>query len=107
MLQHGARVIPLEEDLGDPVRDYLRREGFSDSIIYRTFDYLIEKWESFVNEIVSGKYCGRDYYLNDLGTRECLEELIDFAVPFSIQENMYNLNYKLKTVLQLSPIGSI
>jgi hypothetical protein len=110
MLQAGARVIPLNEDLGDPIRDYLRREGFLDWVVYRTFDYLIDKWEFFVNKVVSGKYRGRNDYLHDLGTRENLEELIDFAdttVPFGIQEHMYKLDFKLKTILQPSSIGSI
>ncbi|MBD2122460.1 hypothetical protein [Trichocoleus sp. FACHB-262] len=110
MIEAGIRIISLDEQLEDPVREYCRQEGRDEEMIRRTFDYLIERWEIFVKKVLSGTYRGRDDYLYDLGFRSYLEQLIEFAgdmTPSSIKKQMYQLDSELKTILQPSSVGSI
>lgn len=110
MLSAKVRVIPLDEKLADPIRDYCRHQGWSIQTICGTFDKLISRWESLVKAVVRGTYVGLDDYLNDLMHREHLEELIDFAgdaTPISIRERMLQLDVEMKSVLRPSLVGSI
>jgi hypothetical protein len=110
MIEAEVRIISLDEKLEDPVRDYCRQAGWGEGIIHGTFDYLIERWEVFVQTVVSGTYRGRNDYLHDLGFREYLEQLIEVAsdaAPSGTKERMYQLDIELKSVLQPSSVGSI
>jgi hypothetical protein len=110
MIEAGVRIISLDEKLEDPVREYCRQVGWSEHITHGTFDYLIEQWEVFVKKVVSGTYRGRNDYLYDLGFREYLEQLIEFAgdaVPSGIRERMYQLDIELQSVLQPFSLVSI
>ena len=110
MFEAGIRIISLDERLEDPIREYCRQAGWNEEIIRGTFNYLIEQWESFVKKVTSGIYRGRDDYLYDLGFRNYLEQLIEFAgdaTPLGLKEQMDQLDVELKTTLQPSSIGSI
>lgn len=110
MVQAGVRIILLDEELEDSVREYCRQTAWSEDIIRGTFDYLIKRWEIFVKKVVSGTYQGRNDYLYDLGFREYLEQLIEFsddATLLGIKEQIYQLDIELKTILQPSSVGSI
>lgn len=110
MIEAGIRIISLDEQFEDPIRDYCRQTGWDEEMIRGTFDYLLEQWEIFVKKVVSGTYWGRNDYLYDLGFRDYLERLIDFAgdaVPSGIRERMYQLDVKLQSVLEPFSMGSI
>jgi hypothetical protein len=110
MIEAGVKIISLDEKLEDPVREYCRQVGWSEHITRGTFDYLIEQWEVFVKKVVSGTYQGRDDYLYDLGFRDYLEQLIEFAgdaISSGIRERMYQLDIELQSVLQPFSLGSI
>ncbi|OWY63936.1 hypothetical protein B7486_50135 [cyanobacterium TDX16] len=110
MIEAGVRIISLDEELEDSVREYCRQAEWSENIIRGTFDYLIEQWEVFVKKVVSGTYRGHDDYLYDLGFREYLEQLIELAgdaVPCGTKERMYQLDVELQSMLKPSSVGSI
>ncbi|MEP0868871.1 hypothetical protein NDA01_03545 [Trichocoleus desertorum AS-A10] len=110
MIEAGVRIISLNEKLEDPLREYCRQAGWSEETIRGTFDYLIERWEVFVKKVISGTYRGRDDYLYDLGFKEYLEQLIEFAGDAAlsgIKERTYQLDVELKSMLQPSSVGSI
>lgn len=110
MIEAEVKIIGLDERLQDSIQEYCRQEGWDEWMIRGTFDYLVMQWEVFVKKVLSGKYCGLDDYLYDLGFREYLEKLIDFAggdTPSRIKSRMYKLDAELKSVLQVSSVGSI
>lgn len=110
MIEAEVRIIGLDEKLENSIQEYCRQEGWDEWIIRGTFDYLVTKWEVFVKKVISGKYYGREDYLFDLGFREYLEKLIEFAgsdTPFRIKNRMHQLDAELKSMLQASSIGSI
>lgn len=110
MIDAEVKIIGLDEKLENSIQEYCRQEGWDEWIIRGTFDYLVMKWEVFVKKVISGKYCGREDYLYELGFREYLEKLIEFAssdAPLEIKDRMHQLDAELKSVLQVSSVGSI
>jgi hypothetical protein len=72
----------------DPVRDYLRRSGAPPGIVAQGFRGLVEHWEQVVERIVGGQDQSLEDYLNDMDSRQLLEnarELVPAEIGASFQ----------------------
>ena len=103
MLCAGARIILLSEKMEEPVREYSRRQGYSELVIYGTFDYLLKCWEAVLERGVSGQWGMLEDYLNDMDGRRILEELIEVSGDSrieSVRDKMWQLDAKIRGFLQ-------
>ena len=60
----------------DSVREHLRQIGASDRIVAGGLKGLVEAWDAVVNSVARGYSLDIDSYLNDLDTRQLLEEAL-------------------------------
>ena len=65
----------------DPVREYLKEKGCAPQVIEGGLAGLVENWEKIVASVGEGYALGLDDYLNDLDTRQLLEESLAVAAP--------------------------
>jgi hypothetical protein len=72
----------------DSVREHLRQIGASDRIVDGGLKGLVDAWDAVVNSVARGYSLDIDSYLNDLDTRQLLEEVLS-ASPES--EKQYYL----------------
>ncbi len=63
----------------DPVRDFLRERGCPDFVVKSGLQGLVKGWENIVTSVKEGYKFGLDDYLNDLDTRQLLEEVLAVA----------------------------
>jgi hypothetical protein len=63
----------------DPVRRFLRERGCPDEVVDGGLAGLAADWERIAGEIESGYAFGLDDYLNDLDTRQLIEEAMELA----------------------------
>ncbi len=71
----------------DPVREFLKERGCPEHVISGGLEGLIENWESVVDSVEAGYDLTLDDYLNDLDSRQLLEEA--FAVAPEDQKQRY------------------
>ena len=60
--------------MNDPVRDYLKRQGYAGYIVEGGVEYLLTTWESTVSSIVAGDLVDYNSYLKSMDRRRILEE---------------------------------
>ena len=60
----------------ETVREYLKKRGCPAVIADGGFEGLLDQWESIVDEIVEGYEGTLEDYVNDLDTRQMIEELL-------------------------------
>lgn len=65
----------------DPVRAYLRESGCGPHIIEGGLPGLIEQWQTITQSVENGYELGLDDYLNDMDTRQLIEESLEVATP--------------------------
>jgi hypothetical protein len=71
--------VKSNRDTKDPVRDFLGERGCPDHVISGGLRGLVETWEKIVQAVKEGYTFGLDDYLNDLDTRQLLEETLAVA----------------------------
>lgn len=69
----------MTDGLSDPIRDFLRRSGAPYPIIASGLRGLVTNWERVVDLIVAGYPQGLDDYLNDMDSRQLLENALELA----------------------------
>ena len=62
--------------MDDDVRTHLRERGCPDEVVEAGIAGLVEDWERVVEEVVRGYPLGLDDYLNDIDTRQLIEETL-------------------------------
>ena len=77
MLASNVKIISLDDKLDDPMRDFIRRQGWAPHILRNGLDYLILRWGKIVSNVVDGKPQYYYDYLNDMDTRRILGEILD------------------------------
>lgn len=90
----------------DPVREFLRRSGAPSGIVAQGFRGLVEHWEAVVERIVGGNDQGLDDYLNDMDTRQLLEnarELVPAEIEAMFADRIAGADLRLRR--QLVPAG--
>lgn len=100
MLRADVRIILLSEKLNDPVREFSRRKGYSNSVICGSFDYLLERWEAIVKKVKFPKSYILDEYLNDMSSRDVLEELLNVFPSLNLSRRTHQLDFEIREVLQ-------
>jgi hypothetical protein len=70
----------------DAVRDFLRERGSGNHIIEKGLAGLVEGWEHVVQAVESGYSLTLDDYLNDLDTRQLLNDALAVASPAELQK---------------------
>jgi hypothetical protein len=65
----------------DPIRAYLRESGCGSHLIEGGLPGLIEKWNAVTQSVENGYALGLDDYLNDMDTRQLIEEALEVATP--------------------------
>jgi hypothetical protein len=63
----------------DAVRRFLRGRGCPDDVVAGGIEGLIAEWERIAGDVERGYSLGLDDYLNDLDTRQLLEQALSFA----------------------------
>lgn len=58
----------------EDVRKYLLERGCPDEVVEAGIQGLVGEWERVVDEVVRGYSLGLDDYLNDVDTRQLIEE---------------------------------
>lgn len=66
-------------EIDDPVRDFLSDRGCSSRTVEGGIVGLIEDWEKTVSSVETGYPLGLDDYLNDLDSRQLIEEVLPFV----------------------------
>ena len=65
----------------DPVQAFLRSQGAPYHVIANGLRGLVENWERVVKVVVEGYQLGLDDYLNDMDSRQLLENALAVAPP--------------------------
>lgn len=63
----------------ETVREFLRRRGCPDEVVARGLLGLVEQWEKTAEAVETGYSLGLDDYLNDMDSRQLIEEALEFA----------------------------
>jgi len=90
----------------DPVREFLRRSGAPSGIVAQGFRGLVEHWVAAVGRIVGGNDQSLDDYLNDMDTRQLLEnarELVPDEIEAMFSARIAEADLRLRR--QLVPAG--
>ncbi len=91
---------------GDPVRDFLRRSGAPYALIASGLRGLVANWERVVELIAAGYPHGLDDYLNDMDSRQLLENALELAPPALREEVLARVREADRRVrLHLMPAG--
>lgn len=64
------------------VRNFLQGRGCPEHVVRGGLKGLVENWERTVRDVAGGYPCGLDDYLNDMDTRQLIEEILE-AIPAS------------------------
>lgn len=72
--------------MSEEVREFLREKGCSFQVAERGLPGLVESWEKVVKSVEAGYSLTLDDYLNDLDSRQLLEEALEIA-PLAEQQN--------------------
>ena len=62
--------------MNDPVRNYLKRQGYAGYIVEGGIEYLLTTWESTVSSIVDGDLLDYNAYVKSMDRRRILEETL-------------------------------
>jgi hypothetical protein len=65
--------------MSDPVRDFLERHQYADSVVAGGLPGLVNAWEAVVNSVARGDVQHEDDYLNDMDGRRILAEALAVA----------------------------
>lgn len=65
----------------DPVRMYLKTRGAAEHVVSGGLEGLVREWAQFVDSVGEGYRLGADDYLNDLDTRQLIEDALAVASP--------------------------
>ena len=76
----------------DPVFVFLQSQGCSRAVIEAGLPGLVTAWERIVQTVADGYQGGLEDYLNDMDTRELLNEAWNTARPDQQQESQARLN---------------
>jgi len=90
----------------DPVRDYLRRSGAPSGIVAQGFRGLVEHWEQVVERITAGQDQSLEDYLNDMDTRQLLENargLVPAEIGAMFSPRIHDADHRLRR--DLVPAG--
>jgi hypothetical protein len=68
-------------DYPDPVFVFLQSQGCSRAVVEAGLPGLVEHWERIVGSVAEGYQGGLEAYLNDMDTRELLQEAWQTARP--------------------------
>ena len=88
----------------DSTREYLRRIGASERVVEGGLEGLVENWEQVVDEVAKGYKLDLDSYLNDLDTRQLIEEVLSVAEVSEnaiLFERIAAADRRMKTVVEL------
>ena len=75
----------------DPVRAFLKERGCPEHVISGGLKGLMENWERVVDSVDAGYDLTLDDYLNDLDSRQLLEEALAFAPKDQRQRHLERL----------------
>jgi hypothetical protein len=87
----------------DATQDYLRHIGASERAIEGGLEWLVENWERVVDEVAKGYELDLDSYLNDLDTRQLIEEVLSVAKASDnavLLERIAAADRRMKTVVK-------
>lgn len=65
----------------DPVREYLKTRGAAEHVVSGGLEGLVQRWSRFVESVGEGYRLGADDFLNDLDTRQLIEDALAVASP--------------------------
>lgn len=63
----------------DKVSEFLRSRGCADDVVAAGLEGLVSEWERVVDQVREGYPLGLDDYLNDLDSRQMLEDALELA----------------------------
>lgn len=78
--------------MSDPIRNYLRKKGCSEHVVKTGLAGLIETWETIVTEISHGYDLTMEDYLNDMDTRQLIQEVAPLATTPAQKSLVKKLN---------------
>ena len=87
----------------DPIRNYLKNRGCAEHIIRGGLQGLVEMWETIVSEVSHGYDLTFDDYLNDMDTRQLLEEvkpLATTAADKSLIRKLGRIDAMMRTLIE-------
>lgn len=88
--------------MNDPVREYLKRQGYADYIIEGGIEYLLASWESTVTSITEGEVPDYNQYLKSMDRRRILEETLALIPMYQqawYHKRIYEADHRLKPYL--------
>lgn len=86
----------------DPIRDHLKRIGASEKVIEWGLEGLVENWEHVVDQVAKGYPLDLDSYLNDLDSRQLIQEvlsIVDATEHTHLMERIAAADLRMKTVV--------
>ena len=87
----------------DPVREYLRQQGYAEYIVEGGFDYLLDDWESLVEAVRNGELPDDVQYARGMDRRRILDETLPL-LPLHKQawyyQRVFEADAELRSLLE-------
>lgn len=105
MARHTSTGKRNGDSSHDHLREYLIQKGCPDHVVKGGLRGLVETWEIIVTEVSHGYDLTLDDYLNDMDTRQLIDEVQDLASTPSdraLLRRLERMDAMMKTMLEPS-----